>query len=261
MHILVRERVSIDEEEGAVDLDAHAPADVVFLSFSDGDLAAIEAAGRRHDTGSRVGDREPRATRRTRCRLTCSPNAPRPALGRGGGAAAGRPEPVALRRGGAVRGLQASARVPLAIVRGEGLADPLLDALSTVDPASLRRLEAMLREGGPENASARGASRARRSAAAIPRHGRRTRWCCPAFGTHDFGERLPRAQRARHPRVLPVAPPCRRRRPAGCGGSRARWPRARSRSARRVRRQPEGAPATAALRRATCSAPRHPTSC
>lgn len=43
MHLLVRETHTADEDAPAVDLD-HAPADVVFLSFSDSDLALAAAA-------------------------------------------------------------------------------------------------------------------------------------------------------------------------------------------------------------------------
>ena len=45
MHLLVRETRSLDEEDAAVDL-GHAPADIVFLSFSDADLGAAAMAWR-----------------------------------------------------------------------------------------------------------------------------------------------------------------------------------------------------------------------
>ncbi|MBV1837765.1 cobaltochelatase subunit CobN [Acetobacter estunensis] len=43
MHLLVRERQSIDEQDVAEDL-AHAPSDVIVLSFSDSDLLSLEQA-------------------------------------------------------------------------------------------------------------------------------------------------------------------------------------------------------------------------
>ncbi len=182
MHLLVRERISIDEEEGAVDLDL-APADLVFLSFSDGDLAAIEAAGRR--TGMAVASANlARLAHPMSVDLFIERTVP------GSGAVVVRLLGGLDRwRYGAEELLQACRKtgVPLAIVRGEGSTDPRLAALSTVEPAALARLEAMLREGGPENAS-----RAVRLGAAIGgRHPpfRDEALVLPAFGSHDFGIR------------------------------------------------------------------------
>ncbi len=42
MHLLRTESRTLDEAEAAVDLD-QTPADLVFLSFSDSDLAAVAA--------------------------------------------------------------------------------------------------------------------------------------------------------------------------------------------------------------------------
>ncbi|BCI68889.1 cobaltochelatase subunit CobN [Acetobacter aceti] len=43
MHLLVRDQLSIDEQDVAEDL-GHAPADVIFLSFTDSDLLSLERA-------------------------------------------------------------------------------------------------------------------------------------------------------------------------------------------------------------------------
>ncbi len=184
MHLLVRERVSIDEEEGAVDLDL-APADLVFLSFSDGDLASIASAGRR--TGIAVATA---SLARLAHPMSVDLFAERTLPGAGA---------VVVRllggldrwRYGAEEFSHACrrARVPLALVRGEGPEDPRLAALSTVDAPILRRLEAMLREGGAENAS-----RAVRLGAALGGRGPASdheALILPACGTHDFGARCP----------------------------------------------------------------------
>ncbi len=182
MHLLVRERVSIDEEEGAVDLDL-APADLVFLSFSDGDLASVKSAGRRTGIGIAAA-----SLARLAHPMSVDLFAERTVPGAGA---------VVVRllggldpwRYGAEELFQScrKARVPLAILRGDGAEDPRLAALSTVDAATRRRLEAMLREGGAENAA-----RAVRLGAAL---GGRCpasddeALILPAVGTHDFGVR------------------------------------------------------------------------
>ncbi|MBS1050998.1 cobaltochelatase subunit CobN [Gluconobacter japonicus] len=54
MHLLVRERHGIDDQDVAEDLD-HAPTDVVFLSFSDSDLLALEQAYEKLNASSQGG--------------------------------------------------------------------------------------------------------------------------------------------------------------------------------------------------------------
>ena len=184
MHLLVRERVSIDEEEGAVDLDL-APADLVFLSFSDGDLAAIEAAGRRTGIGVAAASLA-RLAHPMSVDLLAERTVP------GAGAVLVRLLGGLDRWRYGAEELAAAcrrARVPLALVRGEGPDDPRLAALSTVDADALRRLEAMLREGGAENAARAvrlGASLGGRHPATADEP-----LILPACGTHDFGAACP----------------------------------------------------------------------
>jgi cobaltochelatase CobN len=183
MHLLVRETRTLDEEESAVDL-GHAPADLVFLSFSDSDLASAAAGWQ-------------------------AMAAPKPTLRVANLARLRHPMSVDLYIGRVVAqarcvvvrllgGLEywrygseetASAcrdrAIALALLPGDARADQRLAALSTVPADMLARLDAYMRAGGAENFS-----RALRLAAHLggladdpglpPLE-------IPAFGEHDFG--------------------------------------------------------------------------
>ncbi len=148
MHLLVRERASLDEASAAEDLGL-PPADILFLSFSDSDLAAIAAAP--VPPGLRVTI-VPLA--RLGHPMSVDLFAERTVPGSGvvvvrllGG--------IGYWRYGAeeLAAACAKASVPLAMVAGDRPDDGRLAGLSTVGPAALARLDAMLREGGPVNAA------------------------------------------------------------------------------------------------------------
>ena len=148
MHLLVKERASLDEERGAEDLGL-APADLLFLSFSDSDLALLRAAA--VPDGVRVT-----AVPLARLGHPMSVDLFAEATVPGSGA-------VIVRLLGGVdywrygaEELAAVCRregVALAMVSGCGRHDPRLASLSTVGAAVLARLDAMLRESGPVNAA------------------------------------------------------------------------------------------------------------
>ena len=145
MHLLVREMRSLDEAAAAVDL-AHAPADLVVLSFSDADLASL-AAAHRETPGLRMAPlgklRHPlsvdmylaRTVAHARCVVVRL-------LGGLDYWRYGAEEIAALCRDRAI---------PLAILPGDGGDDPALAALSTVAPEAYRRLDSCLRHGGRGN--------------------------------------------------------------------------------------------------------------
>ncbi|GBQ73734.1 cobaltochelatase subunit CobN [Komagataeibacter intermedius] len=152
MHLLAREVRTLDDGAQAEDL-GHAPADIVFLSFSDSDLLCLDAAHMAQDA--------PAATLRmatlsrllhpmsidlyvadtimdSRCVVVRL-------LGgveywRYGAEELSR----ACRQGG----------IPLAFVAGDGRDDPRLAALSTVPDPMRARLDALLRTGGTANMEA-----------------------------------------------------------------------------------------------------------
>ena len=145
MHLLVREQHSLDDAAPAVDL-AHPPADLVVLSFSDADLAAL-AAAHRAGPSLRLAPlgklRHPlsvdlyleQTVAHARCvvvRLL-------------GG--------VEYWRYGAeeVTALCRDRAIPLAVLPGDGRDDPALAALSTVAPDAYVRLLACFRQGGRAN--------------------------------------------------------------------------------------------------------------
>lgn len=147
MHLLVRERVSTDEEGGAVDLDL-PPADLVFLSFSDGDLASIETAAR--ETGLRI-----RTASLARLGHPMSVDLFVERTVAGSGAIAVRILGGLDRWRYGAEELAAACRrhgTALALLRGDAPVDARLLALSSVPAEACRRLDAMLREGGAENA-------------------------------------------------------------------------------------------------------------
>ncbi len=145
MHLLVRETRSLDEAAPAVDL-AHGPADLVVLSFSDADLGALAAC--QNDTPSlRLAPlgklRHPMSVdlylEQTVAHARCV------VLRLLGGMdywRYGTEELAALCRERAI---------PLAVLPGDGRADPALAAFSTVPAEMHTRLEGYFRHGGLAN--------------------------------------------------------------------------------------------------------------
>ena len=149
MHLLVRESRTIDEDQGAVDL-GHAPADLVFLSFSDSDLGAAaagwQAIGAARPTlrlASLARLRHPMSVdlyaeqviAHTRCIV---------ARVLGG---------LDYWRYGAEQfAFVCNERgIKLALLPGDERMDGRLAALSTLPTEALTTLEAYFRHGGPEN--------------------------------------------------------------------------------------------------------------
>ena len=149
MHLLFREAHSLDEIDVAVDL-GQSPADMVFLSFADTDLAAATVACRE------LGDALPslRLANIGRLRHPLSVDVYVEEV-------IARSRIVAARLLGGLDfwryGIEEIARVcaerdiPLALVPGDGQPDPRLAALSTVAPGDLDRLDRCFAEGGPHN--------------------------------------------------------------------------------------------------------------
>ncbi|MCK8785210.1 cobaltochelatase subunit CobN [Roseomonas sp. NAR14] len=153
MHLLVRETRTLDEAAAAEDL-GHDPADLVLLSFSDGDLAAAAAAWEAMPAPSRPSLRLASLARlrhpmsvdlyaesvlsRARCVVVRL-------LGGLDYWRYGAEEAAALCR---------RRRIPLALLPGDGADDERLRDLSTVAPAYRSRLAALLRAGGPGNLAA-----------------------------------------------------------------------------------------------------------
>src|SRR6476659_9692892 len=149
MHLLVRETRGLDEAEDAVDL-GQSRADLVFLSFSDSDLGALAASWfeRGEDAPSlrlahvaRLGhpmsfdlyfEQLISCARCVLIRLL-------------GG--------LDYWRYGAEEIAHAARanNIPLALLPGDGRDDARLSELSTVDGATLARLDAFFAAGGPEN--------------------------------------------------------------------------------------------------------------
>jgi cobaltochelatase CobN len=152
MHLLVRDTRTLDETSEAVDL-GHAPADLLFLSFSDSDLAAAAAAWR-------------------------SLPEPRPSLRLANLAQLRHPMSVDLYveqvvrharvvvvrllggveywRYGAeeVAAICRQRGIPLALIPGDVRDDPRLAEMSTVAPEALARLDAYFAHGGGVNLQA-----------------------------------------------------------------------------------------------------------
>jgi cobaltochelatase CobN len=149
MHLLVRETRSLDEEAPAVEL-GQSPADLLFLSFSDSDLGAAAAAWE--------AMAPPRPTLRLAnlARLRHPMSVDRYLEQTAAGARC-----VLVRLLGGLdywrygaEELSALCRreaIPLALLPGDAREDARLSALSTVDPGPRGRLDALLREGGPDN--------------------------------------------------------------------------------------------------------------
>jgi cobaltochelatase CobN len=149
MHLLVRQTVSIDEADQAVDL-GQSPGDVVVLSFTDSDLSALAAAWAplRHDVPSL------RLASLQRLRHPMSAD-----LYIEGVVAHARYVVVRL-LGGAdywrygLDQIAATCRrtgAALAVVPGDGRTDERLAAASTIPAIDLARIDAWLAEGGREN--------------------------------------------------------------------------------------------------------------
>ncbi|MBY0560852.1 cobaltochelatase subunit CobN [Hyphomicrobium sp.] len=153
MHIVVRESRDLDEAAVPQDLGL-APADIVFLSFSDSDLAMAAAAFR-----SVAGDERPslRIANLNALRHPMSVDIFADTTLRGTKAAL-----VRLlggldywRYGGEQIGKYCrELGISLAIVPGDGRPDIRLSALSTIETDDLTRLQSLLDAGGVENTRA-----------------------------------------------------------------------------------------------------------
>jgi cobaltochelatase CobN len=149
MHLLVRDQRSLDEAEIAEDL-GQSPADLVFLSFSDGDLSAMAAAW------ARLGPERPslRLANLARLRHPMSVDLYVEQV-------VAKAKAVVVRLIGGLdywrygcEEVSAACRaggVPLALLPGDARPDPRLSALSTLAPAPLHDLDLYLREGGRQN--------------------------------------------------------------------------------------------------------------
>lgn len=149
MHIVVRESRDLDEAAAPQDLGL-APADIVFLSFSDSDLAMAAAAFR----GVEGAKPSVRIANLNALRHPMSVDLFSDATLKGSKAVL-----VRLlggldywRYGGEQLGRRCrELGIALAIVPGDGRPDIRLSALSTLGPGDLERLEALLDAGGVEN--------------------------------------------------------------------------------------------------------------
>jgi cobaltochelatase CobN len=151
MHLLVRDTRSLDDDEAAADL-GHSPADVVFLSFSDSDLAAAAAAW------EDISEARPSLRLANLARLRHPMSVDLYAE-----QTIARARCVIVRLLGGLDYWRYGADeffsicrdrgIKLALVPGDVRADERLCERSTVPGAMLARLEALLREGGAENFS------------------------------------------------------------------------------------------------------------
>ena len=150
MHILATQIATLEEAEAAVDL-GHSPADVVMMSFSDTDLAALAAAWRSDGSlpSLRLADlkrlRHPMSVDLYIDRVVAHAKA------------------VVLRCLGGLEywryGLERIADIArqrdmlLAVLPGDDHPDPRLAALSTVAPEARDRLDRFFRCGGMSNSA------------------------------------------------------------------------------------------------------------
>ena len=149
MHLLVRETQTLDEQDPAVDL-GQTPADLVFLSFSDSDLGALATAWKG------MGESRPGVRLASLARLRHPMSVDLYVEQVIAGARC-----VVIRLLGGLdywrygaEEVAAACRargIALAMVPGDVRDDPRLAELSTVEHEKLVRLDALLREGGPEN--------------------------------------------------------------------------------------------------------------
>lgn len=146
MHILFRETHDLDGQAVAEDL-AHAPADLILLSFSESDLLGLGDVRTAQDPGLRVATlsrlRHPMSVdlylEQTIAQARCV---------------------VVRLLGGTeywrygVEELRLVCReksIPLAFIAGEAVSNPALQGLSTVAQPEWTRLDTLFREGGPRN--------------------------------------------------------------------------------------------------------------
>lgn len=148
MHILFRESHGLEESEQAVE-PGGAPAELLFLSFSDSDLGAAAAAKLPRGFPSIRLERIGRFLHPLSVDLLCEQVVAQARL-------------VLIRLLGGldywrygVEEIAATCRaagIPLAILPGDGPADdPKLSALSTLAPDARRLVDECLRQGGPDN--------------------------------------------------------------------------------------------------------------
>src|SRR6476619_4987052 len=145
MHLLVRETRGLDEAEAAIDL-GQSRADLVFLSFSDSDLGAVAAAW----AGQSEAAPSLRLANLARLRHPMSVDLYVEEV-----IAQARCVVVRLLGGldywryGAEEIAHAARAhgIPLALLPGDGRDDPRLRKLSTVDEATLSRLDAFFTTG------------------------------------------------------------------------------------------------------------------
>ena len=152
MHILLRERHGLEEAAVAENL-GQAPADLVVLSFADSDLSAFASAWR--------GNRETLpGLRLANLRRLAHPLSVDLYLQNTLSGARG----ILIRLLGGidywrygveqVSALAAAKGIALAIIPGDGRADPRLDAASNLPPSTLRRLKTLCDNGGSDSARA-----------------------------------------------------------------------------------------------------------
>jgi len=156
VHLLVKERRSLDEADEAQDL-GQTPADLVLLSFFDADLGAAAQSWSdwdRQTQGERAPSLRLASLQRLRHPMSVDLYAEQ---------VVGRSKAVVARVYGGLdywpygaEQLSAICRaegVPLALIAGDGCGqlDTRLAALSTVPEAALQAFDGYLREGGPEN--------------------------------------------------------------------------------------------------------------
>ena len=149
MHLLFREAHSLDEIDAAVDL-GQSPADMVFLSFADTDLAAATVACQ--ERGEDLPTLRLANIGRLRHPLSVDVYVDE---------VIARSRIVVARLLGGFEywryGIEEVARVcaesdiPLALVPGDGRPDPRLAELSTIPSEALDRLDRCFAEGGPHN--------------------------------------------------------------------------------------------------------------
>ena len=152
MHLLVQESRRLDEDEAAVDL-GHAPADLLFLSFSDSDLGAAAAAW---------AAMNPLPSLRPSLRLVNLAQLRHPmSVDLYADRVASHARAIVLRLLGGLDYWRYGAEelsvlcrergIPLAVLAGDERDDVALSELGTVTPEQRARLDAFLRQGGPAN--------------------------------------------------------------------------------------------------------------
>ncbi|MEH3118311.1 MAG: cobaltochelatase subunit CobN [Methylorubrum populi] len=148
MHLIRLDTVSLDEGEAAVDL-GQSPGEIVFLSFTDTDLAAVARAH-----ADEPGLPSLRLAKLAQLRHPMSVDLYVDAV-------IARARVCVIRCLGGldywrygIERAAAAARargVRLAVLPGDDRPDPRLDAFSTLPPETCARLDAYFRAGGPEN--------------------------------------------------------------------------------------------------------------